>query len=229
MAIFTRCTICLYFYSFWLRPLFLFCFFDILPLRSKRSNVLKGKQCFIIILFKTGEGQGAHIHLRIQNSCFFFSFNFHVDCTIQASLYSEIQQRLNFAPCSGTALLAWKNEDVRLETALHLDERKLCTLLFLVGWFSHQGKVSHLNSEIRRVWIIVIKTGMTLNFLFNVTISGKLCVNRAVPALVLISKGILSIYITNVVIGSLHARWREQTASTSLSGLNENSPSQFWG
>lgn len=65
---------------------------------------------FLIFLKGLGEGVHTHTHLRIEDSCDFCKTTVlnstHIDCTIYSSLYSEIQQGLNFTPCSGMALLA---------------------------------------------------------------------------------------------------------------------------
>lgn len=54
--------------------------------------------------------RGKHTHLRTEDTCCFCNTTVlkstHIDCTIYSSLYSEIQQGLNFTPCSGKALLA---------------------------------------------------------------------------------------------------------------------------
>lgn len=153
MAIFTWCTICLYFYSFWPQPLSIMGFLLLILSYTtalfkwtKKLKGLTGKD--VSFLFKTGEGEG-HTYTSGFRTVF-FSFNTHIDCTIQASLYSEIQQRLNFAPCSGMASLAWKNEHDEdkhtLRNSLTLGQKELLHSLFfffffeLVGWFSHQGK-----------------------------------------------------------------------------------------
>ncbi len=145
MAIFTWCTICLYFYSFWQTASFHygFCCFHIQPLCSNELKSWKVWQVNMFLLFKTGEGEG-HTYTSGFRTVF-FSFNTHIDCTIQASLYSEIQQRLNFAPCSGMASLAWKNEhdeeNHTLRNSLTLGQKETLHSYFeVVGWFSHQGK-----------------------------------------------------------------------------------------
>lgn len=87
-----------------------------------------------------------HTHLRIEDSCSFCNTTVlnstHIDCTIYSSLYSEIQLGLNFTPCSGMALLAWKNEHGEEKHTVHImqpyTQHNLHSLFFC--WLLHSMK-----------------------------------------------------------------------------------------
>lgn len=115
------------------------------------SLIKKPLVCFP--LFLHGWGEGVHTHLRIEDICYFCNTTVltstHIDCTIYSSLYSEIQQGLNFAPCSGMALLAWKNEHSEEKhtyiAALHSTQFALLVFL-LVFTFDKSS------STVNRAW-----------------------------------------------------------------------------
>lgn len=155
MAIFTFCTICL---CFWASD---HCKLSSVYSQSAKQGLDK-KNGPWQVLFRNphlfsfalwmGEEKGytcAHTHtlthLRIKDICYFCNttvlYSTHIDCTICSSLYSEIQQGLNFAPCSGMALLAWKNEHGEEKHTVHiyssLTLNSICTLCCFLGFHTY--------------------------------------------------------------------------------------------